>query len=105
VARDPTLGVVSLRRLVSLGGGREHIRRGFIFEQESTDSPRASIPPISLRRKRFSSPSGRPADAQPNRSRQHRRKGNERELILLNPVFDETEQMERLVAEVVPKLS
>ena len=27
------------------------------------------------------------------------------ELILLNPVFDEAEQMERLVAEVVPKLS
>ena len=27
------------------------------------------------------------------------------ELILLNPVFDETEQMERLMAEVVPKLS
>src|SRR2546422_5473771 len=27
------------------------------------------------------------------------------ELILLNPVFDEAEQMERLVAEVMPKLS
>jgi probable F420-dependent oxidoreductase len=27
------------------------------------------------------------------------------ELILLNPVFDEVEQMERLMAEVVPKLS
>jgi len=27
------------------------------------------------------------------------------ELLLLNPVFDEAEQMERLVAEVVPKLS
>jgi hypothetical protein len=27
------------------------------------------------------------------------------EPILLNPVFDEAEQMERLVAEVVPKLS
>ena len=27
------------------------------------------------------------------------------ELILLNPVFDEAEQMERLMAEVVPKLS
>jgi probable F420-dependent oxidoreductase len=27
------------------------------------------------------------------------------ELILLNPLFDEAEQMERLVAEVVPKLS
>jgi alkanesulfonate monooxygenase SsuD/methylene tetrahydromethanopterin reductase-like flavin-dependent oxidoreductase (luciferase family) len=27
------------------------------------------------------------------------------ELILLNPVFDEAEQMERLAAEVVPKLS
>jgi hypothetical protein len=27
------------------------------------------------------------------------------ELILLNPVFDEAEQMERLVAEVVPKLT
>jgi alkanesulfonate monooxygenase SsuD/methylene tetrahydromethanopterin reductase-like flavin-dependent oxidoreductase (luciferase family) len=27
------------------------------------------------------------------------------ELILLNPVFEEAEQMERLVAEVVPKLS
>jgi len=26
-------------------------------------------------------------------------------LILLNPVFDEAEQMERLVAEVMPKLS
>ena len=26
-------------------------------------------------------------------------------LILLNPVFDEAEQMERLMAEVVPKLS
>jgi hypothetical protein len=26
-------------------------------------------------------------------------------LILLNPVFDEVEQMERLMAEVVPKLS
>jgi hypothetical protein len=27
------------------------------------------------------------------------------ELILHNPVFDEAEQMERLMAEVVPKLS
>jgi hypothetical protein len=27
------------------------------------------------------------------------------ELILLNPVFDEADQMERLVAEVMPKLS
>jgi hypothetical protein len=27
------------------------------------------------------------------------------EVILLNPVFDEAEQMERLVAEVVPALS
>jgi hypothetical protein len=27
------------------------------------------------------------------------------ELILLNPAFDEAEQMERLVAEVMPKLS
>jgi hypothetical protein len=27
------------------------------------------------------------------------------ELILLNPVFDEAEQMERLVADVMPKLS
>jgi hypothetical protein len=27
------------------------------------------------------------------------------ELILLNPLFDETEQMERLVTEVVPKIS
>jgi hypothetical protein len=27
------------------------------------------------------------------------------EVILLNPVFDEAEQMERLMAEVVPKLS
>jgi hypothetical protein len=27
------------------------------------------------------------------------------ELILLNPVFDEAEQMERRVAEVMPKLS
>ena len=27
------------------------------------------------------------------------------ELILLNPVFDEAEQMERLMAEVMPKIS
>ena len=27
------------------------------------------------------------------------------ELVLLNPMFDEAEQMERLVAEVVPQLS
>ena len=27
------------------------------------------------------------------------------ELILLNPVFDEAEQMERLVAEAMPQLS
>jgi aspartate/methionine/tyrosine aminotransferase len=27
------------------------------------------------------------------------------ELILLNPLFDEAEQMERLAAEVVPKVS
>ena len=27
------------------------------------------------------------------------------ELILLNPVFDEAEQMERLVAEVMPEIS
>jgi len=27
------------------------------------------------------------------------------ELILLNPPFDESEQMERLVAEAIPKLS
>jgi len=27
------------------------------------------------------------------------------ELILLTPVFDEAQQMERLMAEVVPKLS
>ncbi len=27
------------------------------------------------------------------------------ELILVNPVFDEPEQMERLMTEVVPKLS
>ena len=27
------------------------------------------------------------------------------ELILLNPVFDEAEQMERVMAEVMPKIS
>ena len=27
------------------------------------------------------------------------------ELILLNPLFDDTEQMERLAAEVVPQLA
>src|SRR5204863_19149 len=41
VAREPALGVVRLRRLVSQGAGRERIGRGFILEHGP--SPSAAV--------------------------------------------------------------
>src|SRR5882724_3158456 len=41
VAREPALGVVALRRLVSQGGGRERIGRGVILERGP--SPSAAV--------------------------------------------------------------
>src|SRR5438034_7154582 len=40
VAREPTLGVVPLRRVVSQGAGREHIGRGVIVERGDRKSTR-----------------------------------------------------------------
>src|SRR5256885_7456312 len=42
VAREPALGVVPLRRLVSRRGGRKRIRRGVILER--APSPTAAVP-------------------------------------------------------------